>query len=238
MQSQSTLESTHIEASAKHQENAQSSDGEKVAQLFKYYRYIQNPYKSKTIPLKLVSGKALYSANKTMFDAFAKTAQDNKFNVEPYIKYCVKCGMTESTLDVCFASPTMLSKYLAHVKKFALRKKIYRWFMKSAKNIAQECVDNGYFTTKDFLRMLIETSQIGTYVVAGKISLYFFAALPNFKKAIPKLDHFSQQELHLLDEHFDIYHSEVNKAFLQEKNMYINPVDFTDKLIWKIREKK
>jgi hypothetical protein len=74
-------------------------------------------------------------------------------------------------------------------------------------------------------------------VISGEISMYFFAAIPNFKKAIPKLDYFSRQELKLLEEHFNIYHSEVNKAFLQEKNTYINPIDFTDKIIWKIRNK-
>ena len=165
-------------------------------------------------------------------------ASKNNFDVEPYIKYCVQCGITESTIETCLASTKMIDKYAMHVKKHSLRRKIYRWFIKSAKNIAKQCIDNGYFTTKDFLRMLIDTKQVGKYVVTGQISLYFFAAIPNFKKVISKLDYFSQQELQLLNKHFDIYHSDVNKAFLQEKNMYVNPIDFTDKLIWKIRERQ
>ena len=238
MPSQSNLENIVSQERSLHQRSAQSFDGEFVAKVFKYYRSLQNPYKSKSFPLKLVSGKALYNSYKELFDKFAAAASKNNFDIESYLKYCVKCGMTESTLDTCLASTKMIEKYLAHLKKVKLRKQIYKWFIKSAKNIALQCVDNGYFTTKDFLRMLIDTKQIGKYVVTGQISLYFFAAIPNFKKVIPKLDYFSQQELHLLGEHFDIYHSDVNKAFLQEKNTYVNPIDFTDKLIWKIRERR
>ena len=218
--------------------DAQYFNGEHVAKIFKYYRRLQNPYKSKSIPLKLVSGKKLYLENKDLFDRFASIAKLNNFDYEPYIKYCVRCGINESTLDVCLASTKMIDKYILHMKNVDLRKKIYKWFIKSAKNIAERCIKEGYFTTKDFLRMLIDSKKIGNTIITGEISLYFFAAIPNFKKVICKLDYFSRQELRLLDEHFDIYHSDVNKAFLQEKNTYINPIDFTDKLIWKIRNKQ
>lgn len=233
----SQLDSGHtLKEESSQQNDALYFDGEYVAKVFKYYRSLQNPYKSKTFPLKLVSGKALYSKHKYLFDAFANAAKSNNFNYEPYIKYCVRCGMTESTLDTCLASTKMLDKYMVHLKKFNLRKSIYKWFIKSAKNIAHRCIDEGYFTTKDFLRMLIEKKQIGKSIVTGEISMYFFAAIPNFKKIVSRLDYFSRQELSLLDAHFDIYHSEVNKAFLQEKNTYINPIDFTDKLIWRLRK--
>ena len=231
------LENTVTQNQKVQQRNAQSFDGEYVAKLFKYYRRQQNPYVAKDLPIKLIKCKSFYNANKEIFDNFAYTALKCNFNVEPYIKYCVKCGMNESTLEAFLASTTMIDKYLVHVKKVTTRRKIYKWFIKSAKNIAKQSIQQGFFTTKDFLRMLIETKQIGNYIITGQISLYFFAAIPNFKKAIAKLDYFSQQELKLLDMHFDIYHSEVNKAFLQERNMYINPIDFTDKMILKMRSK-
>lgn len=238
MHSQLDLANTVLLDQKHHQRNVQSFDGEYVAKVFRYYRYLQNPYKSKTVPLKLISGKSLYNKHKDLFDSFAKLASSNNFDIEPYIKYCVNCGMTENTLDVCFSSIKMLDKYAIHLKKVNFRKKIYKWFIKSANNIASFCIENGFFTTKDFLRMMIETHQTGNYVISGEISLYFLAAIPNFKKIIPKLDYFSRQELQQLYSHFDIYHSDVNKAFLQEKNKYINPIDYTDKLIWDIREKR
>ncbi len=232
---------THTGSSAKAQQSARSDCavcGEQVAQLFRYYRSLQNPYKSKSTPLKLVSGKSLYLKHTSMFDTFAKMAAASGFDIGPYIKYCVSCGIDESTLSTCLASTTMIDKYAAYVKRTQRRKMIYKWFLKSASNIATKCIECGWFTTKDFLRDAIESHRIGELVITGEVSLYFFAALPKFKDAISRLDYFSQQELAPLSEHFDIYHSEVNKAFLQEKNTYVNPIKFTDDLIWDMRNKQ
>ena len=219
------------------QESTLSSDGEQVAKLFKYYRLLQKTYGKKSIPLKLVSGKDLYAKNKKMLDDFASLAAKHSFNVEPYIKWCIAHGIDESNFDVCFSSSTMISKYKIHVERAAKRKQIYRWFMKSAKNIARECVESQYFTARDFLKALIDSKQLGAYVASGKISVYYLAAMPSFSKLVSKLDYFSRLELRCLEEHFDIYHSDVNKAFIMMKNKMVNPIEFTDLLICKMREK-
>ena len=240
MQDQSSLQ--HTASSKNGQESFQSdahcSNGELVAKIFKFYRRQQNPYVSHDLPLKLVSGKALYKAHKDAFDKFAEIAAKNNFDIDRYIKYCVRCGITEKLIEVCLTSTTMIDKYMLHVKAYEKRKKIYQWFIKSAKNIATECIEEGYFTAKDLLSHIIKSQKLNAYIASGRISIYFFAAIPNFDKAIPKLDYFSQLELQPLLSHFDVYHSEVNKAFLQVKNCMVNPIDFTDKLICKLREKK
>ena len=210
-------------------------DGEYVAKIFKWYRRQQNPYVKKELPLKLVSGKALYKSHKSSFDKFASNASKNKFDVERYIKYCVRCGITESTVEACISSTTMIDKYMLHIKQYNKRKKIYKWFIKSARNVAKMAIDNGCQSTKDYLKLLFDKKLIGNYVISGQISIYYFAAIPNFEKIIKKLDYFSRKELWQLEEHFEIFHSEVNKAFLQEKNCKVNPVALTDKLIWKMQ---
>lgn len=232
MQEQSNLDHTASRRTGRSLQNdALSFDGEHVAKIFKYYRRLQNPYVSQTLPLKLVSGKALYKAHKEEFDRFAKLAVKNRFDVERYIKYCVKCGIRESSVLVCIASTTMIDKYLMHVKVYNKRKKIYKWFLKSARNIANECIKEGYSSCREWLREVIRSGKVVNYVVSGKISLYFFAAIPHFDKAISKLDYFSQQAFCLLKDHYETYHSEVNKAFLQSKNCKVNPITFTDNLI-------
>lgn len=242
MQSRSSLHSIifrkNMQESQSQQENICQYDGEYIAKLFKFYRRLQNPYVSHDLPLKLVSGKSLYLKHKEAFDNFAKISSKNRFDVERYIKYCVKCGIREDIVEACISSTTMISKYMNYVSTYDKRKKIYAWFMKSAKNIAKECLSRGMLSTKDFIRELILSHKVGPYVVSGKISMYFFAGIPNFYKVIHKLDYFSKQELEPLEKHFDSYHSDVNKAFLQMKNCMVNPIDFTDRLIMKMVERK
>lgn len=213
-------------------------NGYGIAQLFLYYRRLLNPYIKNHLPLKLVSAKKIYSKNKDIFDKFAENANNNKFDVEPYIKFCViQNGLTESSLDICIETPVMLTKYQEHLKLVTRRKKIYMWFMKSANNIAQYCIDMGFFSTKDFIKYMIENNKVGILVASGKISLYYLAAFPNFGKIISKLDYFSRNELSFLEKHFEIYHSDINDAFLYIKNKMANAIDITDSVLTKLKEK-
>ena len=216
-----------------------SYNGYNIAQLFLYYRRLLNPYIKYHVPLKLVSAKKFYLKNKDIFDKFAENANNTKFNVEPYIKFCViENGLTESSLDICIETPVMLTKYENHLKLIARRKKIYMWFMKSANNIAQYCIDMGFFSSKDFIKYIIENNKVGILVASGKISLYYLAAFPTFGKIISKLDYFSRNELSFLEKHFEIYHSDINDAFIYVKNKMTNAIDITDSILMKLKEKQ
>ena len=214
------------------------SDGEYAAKIFKWWRSWQNPYRMSPIPFKLVSGKKLYKEHKEAFDIFASNAKKCKFDIKSYFKFCViDHGMNESAIESCLSSTTLIDEYCNHIKKKKKLDDIYRWFMTSVKNIVDECIKTQTYTTKDFLRNLIDHNKIGPYVAAGKISVYWLAAIPSFSKVIGHLDMFSQQELYLLCEHFDIYHSEVNEAFLEKKHKMVNPIELTDLAILKSLKK-
>lgn len=234
MQSQLNAETTNTSRRNGSQSDVRSFDGEYIAKVFKYYRKLQNPRVNHTFPMKLVSGKVLYKKHKVLFDNFAKVASKNSFDVESYLKYCIRCGIQEDNIEACLASMTMINKYALHVKVVNKRKKIYKWFLKSATNIAKECVENGYSSSKDYIIDLLKSGKAAGYVSAGVISLYYFAAIPKFDIVISKLDIFTKQAMTLLLEHFDIYHSEVNKAFMLMKNVKVNPIKFTDTMIAKM----
>lgn len=216
-----------------------NSCGLHVAKLFIYYRMLQNPHRINPVPLKLISGKTIYKKYKKLFDEFAQKATNNKFDVNEYIKWCViNRGVNESCLSSCLSSTVLLFEFCKHMQKKQKYNKIYKWFMKSVKNIIDECIKTQTYTTKDFLRELIRTNKIGPYVAAGKISIYYFAAIPSFSKVIDHLDIFSKQELHLLKEHFNVYHSEINEAFLAKRHKMANPIELTDLGILKALKKQ
>lgn len=206
-----------------------SIDGLHVAKVFLYYRMMQNPHRVNPVPLKLISGKTLYKKHKQLFDEFAAKAVHNKFDVDKYLKWCVLSrGINESCLRSCLSSVSLLVEFQLHMQKQQKMDKIYKCFMRSMKNIIDECIATQTYTTKDFLRELIRNNKIGPYVVAGKISIYYLAAIPSFNKVIKHLDYFSRLELQLLNEHFSIYHSEINEAFLAKKHKMANPIELTD----------
>ena len=108
--------------------------------------------------------------------------------------------------------------------------------MKTMKNIAAECIAGGYFTSIDLIRDLMKSNRLAAYVIAGKISIYYLAAIPNIGEVISKLDPLSRAELARLNDHFEIYHSDINKAFMQENHKLVNPIDLTDRYIAKLRK--
>lgn len=212
-------------------------DGMHIAKLFKHWCNARRKKTRRRISLKLVAAQSLYESSSKLFDAFADFAHKNSFDCEKYIKWCcIDNGIDESQVKSCLSS-FMVGKYLLHVKEEQHLADVYKWTTRSVKSIAEECVKQGFFTVKDFLIDLIESKRLGAYVMAGKISFYWLAAIPNFNKVIDKLDYFSKSELALLYEHFNIYHSDVNKAFLKARNVAFNPIKTTEMAIEKLRAK-
>lgn len=213
-------------------------DGMHIAKLFKWWCNARRKNRiCHRVPVKLVTAKSLYDANSKLFDAFADIACKNSFDCEKYIRWCcIENGIDELHVKSCISS-FMIEKYLMHVKEMQHLKDVYDWTTKSIRFIAEECISQGFFTVKDFLLDLISTNKIGAYVMAGKISMYWLAAIPNFDKVIDKLDYFSRSELKLLQDHFDIYHSDVNRAFLKFRNIAFNPIKTVEIAIDKLRAK-
>lgn len=128
-----------------------------------------------------------------------------------------------------------LRSYVDHLRETSRRKKVMKWFMKSAEFIASECAKDTQMTTKDFIRKLIKEKKLAAYYMAGKISRYWFSGIPGFSKLVVKLDKMSRDEFKDLVDNFQIYNSEINEAFLKFYRTYANPIRFTDDLIFKKR---
>ena len=109
--------------------------------------------------------------------------------------------------------------------------------MKTVDNIVADCLKLHYNSTADYIRHLISSRKLAAYYVAGKISGYFLAAIPNFKKVIDKLDSISKDELSELYDRYDKYHSDINAAFIKVKNIKVNPLKFADDAIFEAKNK-
>lgn len=227
----STKQESKLEASS-----LEEFDGYKCARVWKWARQDVNPRLKFKIPLERVTAKTAYKAHQEAFDTIAKVFAENHLSPLEYLKFfATRYGGTESKIDSELASSGTIAAFDAWTKTCEKRKKIFKWFMKSAKNIVDECIENGWFTTKDFMRHLINEKKLAAWYASGKISKYYLAAIPNFWKIVPKLDHFAREELKPLAERYDVYNTEVNEAFLHLKNFKVNPIDLTDALIYEKR---
>jgi len=87
-------------------------NGEKLAQMFVYYRKLKDPYVKRSFNIKLVSGKPLYAKDKNAFDSFISLASKHpSFNVNEYVKFCIDSGVSsnESIISNCIKSTAMIS---------------------------------------------------------------------------------------------------------------------------------
>nr|DAH74129.1 MAG TPA: hypothetical protein [Caudoviricetes sp.] len=224
--------------SSKAPEQEQEIDGLYIASLWKWQCQDKNKNRRFTVSLKRIGAKSIYLRHKKVFDKLAILSLKKDLPIDSYISFFAKeldGGNHEEFLDSNLVSTTSFSAFADYIQKRDKQKKIYKWFMKSVNNIVEECVDNNWFTTKDFLRNLIDQNKLGNWYVSGKISKYYLAAIPNFWKIVPQLDHFSKLELDQVASRYDIYNREINETFLKLKNFKVNPIAMTDTLIYERR---
>ena len=214
----------------------QQIDGYKIARIWKWARQDTNKSLKFKLALERITAKGVYAEHREVFDKLAKVFNENNVSPLEYVKFFAVewCG-SEEKLDGELLDPRTIKAFETFQQAVAKKKQIYSWFMKSVDNIARECVRNGWFTTKDFMRHLINEKKLAGWYASGKISKYYLAAIPNFWKIVPKLDYFSKIELQQVAERYDMYHTEVNEAFLKLKNFKVNPIALTDAIIYERR---
>lgn len=211
-------------------ENVQSNGGERTAELFKYYRQFENSSFERT-PVKLnrISARGLYLRHKKQFDDLYGFFVAHGLDLKRYIEFFVKeRKRSEEDIDCWLFSRQSISDYMAKLQLADKKRKIYSWFSKSVSNIVDMCMKYDYMSGKDCLLDLMRQKRLAQEFMSGRISKYFFAAMPNFKNLIPKLDYFARLEFSELYDKFDIYNTEINDVFIQYRNRTVNPLDIVD----------
>lgn len=234
--SQKSREKLEVTSSSKKNAARVVIDGYCAARIWKWARQKTNSHLKFRLPLERITAKGIYDSHKKVFDRLAEIFSNNGVSPLEYLKFfAVEWSGSEDKLDSELLDTKTIMAFERFKQGNAKKKQIYGWFMKSVDNIASECVQNGWFTTKDFMRHLINEKKLASWYASGKISKYYLAAIPNFWKIVPKLDHFSKLELKQVAERYDMYNTEVNEAFLKLKNFKVNPIALTDAVIFEKR---
>ena len=204
--------------------------GERLAELFKYYRqFSMSNFSCTPVQLNRISARGLYMQHKKAFDDLCSFFVSPGLDPRRYMEFFAKDQKRrEDDIDRWLFSKQSISDYMAKLQLFEKKRKIYEWFNKSVANIVDMCIDCDYMSGKDCILDLIRQKRLAQEFMSGRISKYFFAAMPNFKNLIPKLDHFAKLEFAELYDKFDIYNTEINDAFIWYRNRTVNPLDIVD----------
>ncbi len=187
------------------------------ARIFRFYEDIQ--------------AKSFYLENKAIFDKFFKIGQKYKFDIGKFVYYSI---MVEKLADLTqIFSMKTLKRYAEWLKRHQQYKSIVKSFVSSAKNIAGDCLKNGYSDCVPYIREMIKRGRLSDNYISGRISSYYLASINRFRDIYPKLDKVAKETLSGVYFMSDKYRTDLQDAFLACYNLRVSPVTFTNDLIRK-----
>ena len=211
-------------------------DGQYAAKYFKYKMQFKLGYITQKLDFNRVFAKSFYCKYKKHFDRLVKVTDECNVDVLQYIAFFVDdYGKLDRDIPEKLCDPAIFNAYISHVKSQKKLHGIYDVVLRSAQNIARDCVELRCPSAKEYVLQMFKHKNLAAYYLTGKISRYWFAAIPSFKKLIFKLDQMSREEFHDVESMFDIYSKDVNDAFVMMTSRKVNVFHLTDELISKMR---
>lgn len=218
---------------------ADIKDGYSAARAYKYYCQFSNPRISYAVPERRVAARALYKHHKSAFDRCVAFFLKCGIDARRFLKFMAdEIRLRDSDIDSMFMSRWSVNRFAEMLAAGENNAKVYGWYMKSVKELAAACLDSECASTADFVRKLIRERKLAPWVVCGKISAYYLAAIPGFPKIARKLDPISRDELAFVSSRYDMYNTAVNNASLAFENRRANPIRKTDEMIEKLRSER
>ena len=232
-------ESSILSAAADSCQYLRIEDGYSVARAYKYYCQFSNSKISYAIPERRVAARALYKHHKDAFDRCIAFFLKCGLDVRKFIKFMANdVRLHDSEIDSKFMSKWSLNRFAEMLASDENNIKVYNWYMKSVKMLATACLDSECVSAVDFIRKLIREKKLASWVVCGKISAYYLAAIPDFPNIVQRLDSISRDELSFISSRYDMYNTAVNKATLAFENRRANPIKSTDEMVEKLRSER
>ena len=215
------------------------STGYGAAKAYKYYSQFSNPRLDYAVPERRVPARAMYKHHKDAFDRCVAFFSAHGLDARKFIRFMAEnVRLRDSEIDSKFMSRWSLNKFAEELASGENDEKIYGWYTRSVKTLAGECLESECASAADFVRKLIREKKLAPWVVCGKISAYYLAAIPGFPRIVEKLDPISRDELSFISARYDMYNTAVNRATLAFERRRANPIRSTDEMVEKLRAER
>lgn len=203
-----------------------------VAQYFKYCMQFNNPAIIIKQDFHRVFSKSFYYKYKSQFDVLVKLFSKHKLNAIDYIDFFInEYHKNINDIKTLLVSSQAIHAYMNSIEIKRQKQKIFTWIQKSIDNIVNDCIEQNCHSVKDYVIDLIRTHKIANYYLTGRISKYWFSAIPNFKKIIKRLDSISQDEFRDIYDKCDIYCKDANDAYYMANHHHLNPIKAADECL-------
>lgn len=207
------------------------------ARYFKFFSQELNQNIIHPLPFERITAKTLYLEHKYQFNKLADICTKYNINIELYIQYFVSfLKKHERDIDTHLLNTYTFQLYVEYLQSKQKQKNILKYIIKSAKNIAHECIQFGYPHSIDFFKDLIVQKKLVNYYITGKISKYFLVLIPNFPKLVSKLDSLTRDEFYSICNNYEMYQIDSNLALKKYKIHVKNIFTFTDEIIKKYQK--
>lgn len=205
--------------------------GQDVARYLVYFSKLNSAPLGNEINIVNISGLGLYRKHKSTCNKALMLQKKYGIDLIRYIKFFVsKYRLNDKNVERLVDSQNIVW-YASDIQIKVKHERVYAYVLKSVNNIVDECVKNGYTSTKECLKYLIESNKLAAKYLSGEISQYYIAGIKNIGKLVRKMDKISQDSLHEVVEQQNKLLSDMQDAFTYLKNIRISIVSFTnDKL--------
>lgn len=212
--------------------NNQVLSGQLLATYFKYFQQFTRKGSGNFVALNRIAAKTLYSDNAKSLDKLAEICIKYNINAVDYVSYCVK-ELNKRDITVLVEAGS-IKLYIEKLLVNRRLEKIYGYFVKSANNIAANCLALGFNSIRAYMRYLITNNLLVNEYVSGNISVYYLCSLHNFNRIIPKMDIISRAEFDNIISRYDKYNVDVQEAFIRFTSNRVKPIKYTENILLKL----
>ena len=203
--------------------------GKDVARYLIYFSKLNNKQVNYNVNIVNISGTTLYRKHRHICDKALILQEKYGIDLIQYVKFFLsKYKLNDDNIERLLDSQNIVW-YASDIQIKAKHEKVYRYVLKSVDNIVSDCIKNGYTSTKEYLKYLIENNKLASNYLSGKISQYYIAGIKNIGKLVRKMDSVSKDTLNPIVEQQAVLLSDMRDAFVYLKNMPISVISFTDK---------
>lgn len=208
------------------QENTEGP--EDIVRHYRFHRQIFEN-KKKILPIERLRVSTYYKNHKRLFDKLYFICTKYKIDYREYVKFCV---LENGCMDpYCLADVQSFAKFGHYIDRINKYRKIYNYYVKSANNVADECIRLGYRSSSEYIGHLVSDNELGYKYITGNISKYYIATLGNIDEIFKRMDLQNRTELGIIASVSGELNNDVQTAFKMFEKSEAHTISFTDSLI-------